>query len=495
MASGPESPPTGMNPAATTADDASPLADLARRADRMTFGPQLPRRLDVRALGCAAILGLLTGLFATAYRHALGAAIRVHDLAVARQAPRGLPGWLALAAMAAAAGAAARLIVARLAPETAGSGIPAVEARLQADPPMRWRRILPVKFFGGLASLVTGMSVGREGPTVQLGAALGEAVAEHGADSMRLRKALVAAGAGAGLTGAFNAPIAGLLFVVEELRWEMTPLTYLTAFVASLCCQLVVGLAFGNTPLLGQVNPPPVETSGLALALLCGIAAGLAGVLYNRAILGALDVFDSWAHIPGWAKGAAAALLAVGVAWFLPAALFGNDAVVQRLVHGRVAGLDPGVRHAGLDLLREIGPEGYLFALAATKLLLTAASYASGVVGGLFAPQLVIGGAVGGLIGELAQPFLPGVPIIAILVSAGAVGTFTASVRAPLTGIVLLLEMTGATNQVFPFSISAATAFLVATALGEKPIYEALGARVVKSAAATEASGAPASPA
>jgi len=436
--------------------------------------------LDPRACLAAACVGLASGLMAVAFRTSLRFAEGSHERVAALLDGYGAPGWIALVGLAAAMGALARLLVARVAPETAGSGIPGVEARLGVDEPMRWRRILPVKFFGGLAALVTGMSLGREGPTVQMGAAIGEGVGEIGVKrtsvpSKLLRKALVAAGAGAGLTGAFDAPIAGFLFVIEELRWEISPLTYTTALVATLCAQIVIEALIGPDPLFGRHDSPTLPASGFLAAAVCGLVCGVAGVVYNRCVLTALDVYDRWRSVPVWAHGAIAAALAIVVGYWLPGATFGGDPIAGALSRGAI---DDIVRAQTIGSpyghLPPLAPAYVLALLVVGKLFLTSASYGCGVVGGLFAPQLVIGATLGALVALAAGVWMPGVPLAAPLAGAGAVAVFTASVRVPATGLVLIVEMTGAANQAFPWAVAAIVAFLVATGLRNQPIYEAL---------------------
>lgn len=440
------------------------------RRQTPVYGPHLPERLDLAACTAALAIGLATGVVVALYRLALTAAIRLHGLAWTELPALGAAGWALLVAATAATGAVARLVVIRLSPESAGSGIPDVEARLQGDRPLGWRRLLPAKFAGGLLAIGTGMSLGREGPSVQIGAALGEAVADRAASDERTRRALVAAGAGAGLTGAFDAPIAGVLFVLEELRCELVPLTYVTALVASLACQLVVGRTFGEGPLLGLADLPMPGTTGIGLAAACGVACGAAGVLYNAVILALLDLHDRFRSVPDGVKAALAAACAIPVGLFVPAALFGDEGVVMSLVHQGTAPGSPVL--AALS-----GTVASLALLAAVKLVFTATSYASGVVGGLFAPQLVIGAALGTLIGRLAEPIAPGVHLAQVLAIAGAAAVFTASVRVPLTGIVLLLEMTGDVRNGFTIATAAGVAYLVATALRARPLYDALGSR------------------
>ncbi|MFM7143995.1 MAG: chloride channel protein, partial [Alphaproteobacteria bacterium] len=240
--------------------------------------------------------------------------------------------------------------------------------------------------------------------------------------------------------------------------------------VASLACQLVVGRTFGEGPLLGLADLPMPGTTGIGLAAACGVACGAAGVLYNAVILALLDLHDRFRSVPDGVKAALAAACAIPVGLFVPAALFGDEGVVMSLVHQGTAPGSPVL--AALS-----GTVASLALLAAVKLVFTATSYASGVVGGLFAPQLVIGAALGTLIGRLAEPIAPGVHLAQVLAIAGAAAVFTASVRVPLTGIVLLLEMTGDVRNGFTIATAAGVAYLVATALRARPLYYALGSR------------------
>jgi chloride channel protein, CIC family len=433
---------------------------------------------DWRACLAAAVVGLVSGGLAVLFRSALAGTERIHDTVASALGAHGALGWIGLVALAAAMGALGRLLVDRFAPETAGSGIPGVEARLGVEQPMRWRRILPVKFAGGIAALGTGMSLGREGPTVQMGAAIGEAIGEWTRREPRLRKALVAAGAGAGLTGAFDAPIAGFLFVIEELRWEISALTYTTGLIATLSAQLVIQTIIGPAPLFGKMELPLLSVAGFVAAAACGLLCGLVGVLYNRSILLALDSYGRWRSVPTWVHGALAGAIAVAIGYFVPGAIFGGDPIAGSLTRGDVAEIVH-TQTAGSPYghLPALAPWLVLLVIAAAKLFVTAASYGSGVVGGLFAPQLVIGATVGTMVAVLVEPWMPGATLAVPLAGAGAIAVFAASVRVPVTGVVLMLEMTGDAGQALPWAIAAALGFLVATALGNEPIYEALGKR------------------
>ena len=141
-------------------------------------------------------------------------------------------------------------LVRRFAPETAGSGIPHLKSVVLGESELNWRRVLPVKFFSGVAGIGGGLALGREGPTIQMGGATGLMVSEW----LRVksgegeRKALISAGSGAGLAAAFNAPLAGMIFVLEELHGNFTPVMFVAAFLASVTADVVCRVMTGETP-------------------------------------------------------------------------------------------------------------------------------------------------------------------------------------------------------------------------------------------------------
>jgi CIC family chloride channel protein len=196
----------------------------------------------------ALVVGLVAGLLASAFRVALLAteSARLHWLGGLAPIPR-----LVLAISVGAAGAALAVwLVRRFAPDASGSGIPQVKAFVLGERGLEWRRLLPVKFLGGLAGIGGGLALGREGPTIQMGGATGLMVSEW----FRItpgegeRKALIAAGAGAGLAAAFNAPIAGVMFVLEELAGNFTPVVLVSAFLASFTADIVGRVLTGEMP-------------------------------------------------------------------------------------------------------------------------------------------------------------------------------------------------------------------------------------------------------
>ncbi|HEV8238849.1 MAG TPA: H(+)/Cl(-) exchange transporter ClcA [Thermoanaerobaculia bacterium] len=420
------------------------VADLARRHERRRH--LLPRALLVGAVsGLVAVLFRLTIDFLDERRTAFFAFC--HRLG---------PWGALLPIVACAAGSAVAVwAVRRLAPETSGSGIPHVKAVLHRLRGLRWRRVLAVKFLSGAAGIGSGLTLGREGPTVQMGAAVGQGVSRWLRVTPRERQTLIAAGAGAGLAAAFNAPLAGVIFVLEELRRDFAPGTLTAGFVASVTGDVVTRYLLGQLPVfhVARALVPPLSNLPVFAAL--GLAAGLAGVGFNRTLLASLRTFDRFRERPlavGAVVGAAVGL----TGWFAPSVLGGGGRLVQQTLTGQVS-------LAVLPLLLLL------------RFTLTMGSYGSGAAGGIFAPLLVIGAQLGLLVGLVGERLLPAVvaqPTAFAVVGMGAL--FAAIVRAPLTGIVLILEMTENYSLMLPLLLACFVAYLFADLLRDEPIYEAL---------------------
>jgi len=409
----------------------------------------------------ALIVGLVAGLLASAFRVALQTAEQGRITLLT-----GLP-WavrLSVAVGVGAAGGALGLwLVRRFSPESAGSGIPHLKSVVLGERVLNWRRVLPVKFFAGLASIGGGLALGREGPTVQMGGATGLMVAgwfrvKAGEGE---RKALISAGAGAGLAAAFNAPLAGMIFVLEELQGNFTPVVFVAAFLSSVTADVVGRVLTGEMPVFSLAAMPAPTLAALPVALVLGLGAGLGGVIFNRSLLASLDLFDRLRAWPAWAVGALAGGVVGLASGFFPVLAGGGGALAEQALSGAIT-----LRWLPLLLL--------------ARFALTMISYGSGAAGGIFAPLLVIGAfgglATGGLAHAVAPALAPHPAIFAVL---GMGALFTAIVRAPLTGIVLMIELTGKYDFMLPLLVSCLAAYGVAEILNDKPIYEALRERSV----------------
>ncbi len=358
---------------------------------------------------------------------------------------------------------AAFLLVRHFAPEAAGSGVQEIEGAMEDLRPLRWKRVLPVKFVGGFLSLGSGMTLGREGPTIHMGAAAGQALSEIFKLGMLDRKGLLAAGAAAGLAAAFNAPLAAVLFVIEETRNQFPYhlKTYMGVIFASIISATITEHIGGVGP---ELSIPEVQLplAILPIFLVLGPVLGMLGVRLNRSILFALDQFDrlpdKWHHFNAPVVGAIAGLLIV----VFPAATGGGEILVHRIV------LD----HPGTSAL---------VALFAIRYLMTLVSYSSGVPGGIFAPLLAVASCAGLVVGALIQLAGWNIEHIAIGCAIASMGgLFAGSIRAPLVGVVLVLELTGAYELMLPVLITCSTANLMAHKMGGRPIYEELLERTLR---------------
>jgi chloride channel protein, CIC family len=409
-----------------------------------------------RQLPRAIVIGLLAGLLAVAFRGSLDAIEPVRSALIGMARAHAPWGPLAVVVAAAVTGGFAVWLVAAVAPEAAGSGIPHVKAVLHGLEPIRWRRLLPAKFASGVLGIGAGLALGREGPTIQMGAGVGEMVGGWFASTPRERRTLIAAGAGAGLSAAFNAPLAGLVFVLEEVQRDFAPAVFAMALLASVVADVTTRLVLGQLPVFHVTveSIPPLAT--LPISLVVGVFAGLLGVVFNRSLVGSLDLFQRLVPGRAWLRGVAVGGAVGAVGCVLPDVLGTGKPLLAATLDGTVQ----------VTLLP------FWFVL---RFVLTMASYGCGAAGGIFSPLLVLGAAIGRAVGDAAHGLVPGtVDQATTFAVVGMAAYFSAIVRAPLTGIVLMVEMTGNYSLVLPLLAASLTAYGVADLLGDRPIYEAL---------------------
>jgi CIC family chloride channel protein len=407
----------------------------------------------------ALIGGAISGLVAVAFRFSLDFADRMRGLLVAWAHGWRFGGFLLLVSTIAAATAAAAWLVRRFSPHATGSGIPHVEAVLNGELPPATFHVIPVKFFGGALAIGSGLALGREGPSVQMGAILALFTGKIFRRSWSDCRVLLAAGAGAGLATAFNAPIAGAVFVLEELVRCFEMRIAVAALGASATSILVTRLFLGSVPDF-HVEPllySSAETIPLFLAM--GLLIGFAAVAYNRAIVGALAATDRLRRLPVEVRAALIGA-AVGIlAWYEPVLVGGGDRITQLTLTG------------GATIL-------WLMVVSLLRFGLGAASYAARTPGGLFAPLLVVGAQLGLITGTVCNIWFPSLGIqpeaFAVV---GMAAFFTGVVRAPITGIVLITEMTASFQMLLPMLGACITAMLLPTLMRNAPIYDSLRVR------------------
>jgi CIC family chloride channel protein len=408
------------------------------------------RRLFPRAI----LVGVVSGTVAAGFRLALQGSeiLRLRLLAHVPNSPILLA---ASAGIIAFIGTWVALIIGNKDKDSGGSGIPHMKAVLEGHSDMNWGRLICVKFAAALVAIGSGLALGREGPTVQMGGAAGIAVAESTGSTGRERRALAAAGAGAGLAAAFNAPLAGVTFVLEELQRDFQPVVFGAALLSAAIATVISRLASGQLPAFVVPHITTPSLTFIPVFILIGVMSGLLGILFNKGLLSSSEKLTKIRN-KGLFFVSALAGLAVGGAFLVsPSTLGGGHGLTEMALHGSLA------------LLPAIA---YLI----VRLLLVHISYGTGVPGGIFAPLLSLGALLGVVIFHGSNLFFAGGPGVAACAVAGMCGLFSGVVRAPLTGIILIAEMTGSYDMLLPLLASAFTAYAVAEGLGDLPIYEAL---------------------
>lgn len=412
----------------------------------------------------SAIAGALTGLVGGLFRVLLEKLYEqlFHVLAFWRHMDSAgalIPGWFwALLAGGLCLGISRWLV--RFAPLAGGSGIQHVEGVIHGLAKPAPLKVLPIKFVGGLLAMAPGAALGREGPTVQMAAVIGNVCGEIARLSRSDRFLLYTAVAGSGLSVAFNAPLAGAAFVIEEVARRVTLRRVLVTLTAIATAMLSFWSIYGDA-LEFQVDLPQTQSVvALAGMTLLGGLCGYISTFYNRSILISLNQFDA---LPNIAPELKAAFIGMGVgllAWFYPAGVGGGEVQVQKILSGHIAPLS-------------------LLILFAVRWIMGPISYAAGTPGGIFSPMLLLGAALGSL-------YAAGLTATGLLtVSAtdfaliGMAALFAGVVRAPLTGVLLIIEMTGSTVLVVPLLAASVAAVLVASLLGNPPIYDSLLTRMV----------------
>ncbi|HBZ68453.1 MAG TPA: H(+)/Cl(-) exchange transporter ClcA [Deltaproteobacteria bacterium] len=434
----------------------SPLRDLKSR--RGHLGGLETEYSPLRIFAWAALVGAGAGMVGAVFR------ILVHGFAEERGAllapggSRGVVSLLLSISATALMTTLALFLVRRFAPEAGGSGVQEIEGALDGVRPLRWQRVLPIKFVSGLLALGGGMVLGREGPTIQIGGNFGKMIADLGRLPLAVERTLVAAGAGAGLSAAFNAPLAGIVFVLEEMRpqFKYTFTSVQAVVIACATADIAVRILTGQGPAISILTFDAPPLASLWLFPLFGAVFGLLGLAFARLLVWTLDRFDS---LPGWAHHAVGPIVggAIGLlAWRYPATVGSGDELIPMVLA--------------------------LPMTAATLLLLfvvrfgtSAVSYGCGAPGGIFAPMLALGTLFGMAYGHSIHTLFPHlVSNPGVFAVAGIGALFTATVRAPITAAFLAIEITANYEQILPLLLTCAAATIVAELLGSKPIYSVL---------------------
>lgn len=349
-------------------------------------------------------------------------------------------------------------LVKRFAPEASGSGVHEIEGALDEIRIIRWKRVLPVKFFASLFSLGSGLLLGREGPTIQIGANLGKMLKDIFRQTEDKTNLFISAGAAAGLASAFNAPLAGIIFVIEEMHghFRYTFFSLSAIMVASGTADLVVRALIGTDPVIKMTVFPSPGLTSIWLFVVLGLLFSFVGFAFNKLLIISLDFFSNLSKFYLILSVFAVGLIVALVGIYNPKMIGGGYSTIR-------------------TVLDQSNTLEFLIILVAGRLILTILSYGTGVPGGIFAPLLAIGIAFGMMFGTIMQHFFPElVSTPGIFALAGMAGIFASTVRAPLTGLVLAVEMTSNYEMILPLIITTVTASAVTAQLGNQPIYTTL---------------------
>ncbi|MEN0650969.1 ClC family H(+)/Cl(-) exchange transporter [Caldifermentibacillus hisashii] len=341
-------------------------------------------------------------------------------------------------------------------PNIKGSGIPQVKGQIQGVIELNWKSVLWKKFVGGILSIGSGAFLGREGPSIQLGATVGQGVNEYTHGNKTDEKILITSGASAGLSAAFNAPVAGLLFGLEEIHHHFSSTLLVTCFAASITSNFVSLNIFGMTPVLylGELPTFPLQ-SYLWLIALGGLLA-VFGYLYQKVLFHISEWYQHIRFLPNHMYGLIPFLLIIPIGYFVPDLLGGGAEVIIGLSH----------TYSSLGMLALILVLRFVFSMI---------SYGSGLPGGIFLPLLTIGASLGALFGQLIHIYF-GVDdeLIRCFIVYAMAGYFTAICKAPLTGIILVSEMVGNLEVLMPIAIVSLSAYVFADMMGVIPVYDGL---------------------
>lgn len=339
-------------------------------------------------------------------------------------------------------------------PDISGSGIPQIEGELKGLEDQNWRKVLAAKFAGCVLAIGGGLALGREGPSIQLGGMIGKGFARRKNALLTEERLLMSCGAGAGLAAAFGAPLAGVLFVLEELHKNFSAEVLVSTMAASAVADYIAVNIIGLKPVFDFDVEHRIPLRLYWAVILLGVILGILGFIYNKLLDKMQDFFERFDS----------KFISIGIMLMLSFMLM--------FIYPTVLG-------SGNDLVEVISKGkfalGALGILLFAKLFFSTGSFGTGTPGGIFLPLLVIGAITGGLYSTflsnvfgIEEYYIKGFVIIAMA------GFFSAIVRAPITGVILITEMTGNFMTLLSLVATSLVAYVVADLLGGEPVYDQL---------------------
>lgn len=407
------------------------------------------------------MVGIATGVVISLYRLCLSHAEDAMRFVVDSLADRGVVALLWFFVLAIILVVVGKLML--FEPYTQASGIPQVDAEVAGRVDMPWQRVLPVKFVEGVACAFAGLSLGREGPSVLLGAMTAKGVSRVGGNERSRERLLVTCGAAAGMSAAFHAPLTGVLFAIEEIHREFSAPLVISVMTSSIFADFVSSQILGVAPLIHFVEFQTLPHRLYLAVVTIGVICGVLGYLHNKGMFCVQELlFDPLSDFAPYVRLSIPFAVAGVVAFAWPEILCGGDAIVERILH--------------VQQTTFLG----LVVLLLGKYVFTAICFGSGAPGGTLFPLVVMGSVAGAAFGMGLATFA-GVPdaYVNSFIVLGMAGLFSAVIQAPVTAVVLVFELTGSLEALLATSVVSIVAYVVATVLGTEPYYEHLYERMI----------------
>src|SRR5579885_1730922 len=409
---------------------------------------RLRRSENQTAIVLSVLIGALVGLVVVAF-------ILLTGRLATRMYPSGGAGWLRILVPTLGSFVTGYLLW-RYFPLARGSVIPQTKFALFVNNGRISMRTVAGKFFCCSASLASGIALGREGPSAQIGAGLASAIAQRAGLSQERVKSMVAVGCSAALAAAFNTPIAGVLFSLEEILGDLHAPVLGTAVLSSATAWMVLHLVLGDDPLFHVPAYHLVHPAEMMVYAVLGLVGGLGSVAFVKLLLSLRQWFKGFPKGSVWLQPVAGGLTVGLMGLFLPDVMGVGYSFIDKVLNGEV-------------VLRAV------VLLAVFKIVATAVAYGSGNAGGIFGPSLFIGATMGAAVGSIEHRSFPAYtagPGAYALVGMGT--AFAGIVRTPLTSVIMIFEMTRDYTIIVPLMISNLIAYLISYGLQRMPIYEAL---------------------
>ena len=432
----------GIDMAAKRSLDKSYVVRNIRQKQRFKY------KLILEGIAVGSIVGLVSALF----RIMIVKADHARQIAVHLVKVRPVYAFAVLLLLVLIAWILDKLI--RFEPDISGSGIPQIEGELKGLEDQNWRKVLAAKFAGCVLAIGGGLALGREGPSIQLGGMIGKGFARRKNALLTEERMLMSCGAGAGLAAAFGAPLAGVLFALEELHKNFSAEVLVSTMAASAVADYIAVNIIGLRPVFDFDVEHRIPLRLYWAVVLLGVILGILGVIYNKLLDKMQDFFDRLGN----------KFISIGIMLMI--------SFLMMFIYPTVLG-------SGNNLVKVISDGKFtLIALAillVAKLLFSTGSFGTGTPGGIFLPLLVIGAITGGLYSTflstafgVEEYYIKGFVIIAMA------GFFSAIVRAPITGVILITEMTGNFMTLLSLVSASLVAYVVADLLGGEPVYDQL---------------------